>query len=785
MEDNRINKLRTIRTLDCKLNIFWRTTEKLNERMIKRNLIIICLLTVSGIGQHLFSQQKGFIKLIIKDASTLQSLPNASVIYNEGEHAWVANEQGEVLIPSKYQDGPLFISYVGYTGKTLGPSKTRSEMIEARLERTSISLNNNITVTTQRKKQQDKFVPYTIQTLHNKDLMTYSPRTIPESLMGMTGVFVQKTNHGGGSPFIRGLTGNQTLILYDGIRLNNSIYRYGPNQYLNTIDPYSVDRIEVAKGTGSVQYGSDAIGGVVQVFSNELSFSDKHSWNGSRVLAKYMSADMEKTIRGQLNYSSRRMAVQGGVTYRKFGDIIGGDTTGRQRPSGYDEKAFDLKLKYNITDRSVITLANQFVQQTGVPVYHKVQLENFLYNNTDLQQRMLQYARYELTSNVPLFSRLEVTVSHQQNLEERSSLKRNAAISKFESDRVKGTGFTAEVFSKYNKWWTSQTGIEWYHDRVSSSAMDKSTTTNDQVVKRGLYPDDSKLDNYSIHTLHHLSFEKWIIDAGLRYNRVSIDITDTSLGSVNISPSAVVGNVGLLYKLSRMHSVYGSISTGFRAPNIDDMGTLGIVDFRYEVPSSSLAPERSLHGEFGYRFHSSKLAISANLFFLKLKDIITREKKGDETINGYPVYEKNNSEHAHLKGAELELQYSITNAFKMEGSIAYTYGQNDSRKEPLRRVPPMHGRMSARYTVNKLFMSVEAQYATSQSRLAKGDTEDNRIPMGGTPGWNIYNVYTGYTHKNLSINAGLQNLFDIDYRTHGSGINGYGRSAWFQVGWIF
>lgn len=753
--------------------------------MIKRNFLIVCLLTLSGIAQNLYSQQQGFIKLIIKDASTLQVLPNASVIYNEGEHAWIANEQGEVEIPFIYQDGTLFISYVGYTGKTIEPAMPRNEMAEILLERTTLSLNNNITVTTQRKKQQDKFVPYTIQTLHNNDLVTYSPRTIPESLMGMTGVFVQKTNHGGGSPFIRGLTGNQTLLLYDGIRLNNSIYRYGPNQYLNTIDPYSVERIEVAKGTGSVQYGSDAIGGVVQLFSNELSFSDEHSWNGSRVLAKYMSGDMEKTIRGQLNYSAPKIAFQGGVTYRKFGDIIGGDTTGRQSPSGYDEKAFDLKLKYNITDRSVITLANQFVQQTGVPVYHKVQLENFLYNNTDLQERMLQYARYELKSNAPIFSRLEVTVAHQQNREQRSSLKKNAANSKYESDRVQGTALTAEIFSKYNKWWTSQTGIEWYHDKVSSSAMDRSTSTNDQVLKRGLYPDNSRLDNYSIHTLHHLSFKKWMIDAGLRFNKVSIDITDTSLGSVNISPSAAVGNLGVLYKLSHLHSVYGSMSTGFRAPNVDDMGTLGIVDFRYEIPSSSLAPERSLHSEIGYRFHSAKLAISANLFYLKLNDIITREKKGDETINGYPVYEKNNSEHAHLKGGELELQYSIAKVFKLEGSIAYTYGQNDSRKEPLRRVPPMHGRILARYSLNKLFVSVEAQYATSQRRLAKGDTEDNRIPVGGTPGWNVYNLYIGYKHNNLSINAGLQNLFDIDYRTHGSGINGYGRSVWVQVGWIF
>lgn len=765
----------------------------MKKRMMKKIFLVVGLLTLAAFTFKLYAQQNvdgnkqnvdGY-KIIIKDAVTQQRLPNASVLFNNGEHAWIANDQGEVLVPWKYKNGSVFISYVGYSGKSISMSLDDKDTIEVLLNRTVLSLNNNITVTSQRKKQQDRFVPYSIQSLGNKDLLTFAPRTVPESLMGITGVFVQKTNHGGGSPFIRGLTGNQTLLLFDGIRLNNSIYRYGPNQYLNTIDPYSIERIEVAKGTGSVQYGSDAIGGVIQLFSNELSFSPGKTWKGSKLLTKYMSGDMEKTIRGQLNYSSRTLAIQGGISVRNFGDIIGGDTTGRQRPSGYKEHAVDVKLKYRSSDRSFITIASQYLEQTGVPVYHKVRLENFLYNNTDLQRRMLQYARYELYSDASFLNKLELTLFHQQNKEERSSLKKNALNSKFESDRVDGAGFTAEILSRYNRHWTSQTGLEFYHDKVSSTAMEKSTVTSAQTIKRGLYPDDSKLDNYSIHSLHHLSFDRWNIDAGLRYNFINIHITDSSLGHVNISPSALVGNAGFLFKLSKLHSLYGSVSTGFRAPNVDDMGTLGIVDFRYEVPSSNLAPERSMHAEMGYRFHSNQLALAANIFYLRLNDLITREKKDNESINGYPVYEKNNSEHAHIKGAELELQYSVSGSIKFDGSIAYAYGQNESRNEPLRRVPPMHGKVGARYSAGQLFLSIESQFAAAQRRLAKGDTEDNRIPAGGTPGWNIINAYAGYTFKGISFNAGLQNLFNIDYRTHGSGINGYGRSAWLQVACIF
>ncbi|HMF70907.1 MAG TPA: TonB-dependent receptor plug domain-containing protein, partial [Flavitalea sp.] len=138
---------------------------------------------------------------------------------------------------------------------------------------TAISLLEEVTITSTRKAIKGIHVPYSTQSVSGVYLENHQSRTTPEALIGLNGVFIQKTNHGGGSPFIRGMTGNQTLILVDGIRLNNSTFRYGPNQYLNTIDPFTIRQIEVAKGTGSVQYGSDAIGGVLQIFTKEPAFS--------------------------------------------------------------------------------------------------------------------------------------------------------------------------------------------------------------------------------------------------------------------------------------------------------------------------------------------------------------------------------------------------------------------------------------------------------------------------------------------------------------------------------
>ena len=458
--------------------------------------------------------------------------------------------------------------------------------------------------------------------------------------MGMNGVFVQKTNHGGGSPFVRGVTGNQTLIIVDGIRLNNSTFRYGPNQYLNTIDPYTINKIEVAKGTGSVQYGTDAIGGVINFITNEPRFTEgKTTFNG-RAIAKYMTGDMEKTVRGEAMYSGKKFALLTGISKRNFGDIIGGDTTGKQSPSGYDEWSFDVKATFLLQQHIQLTLANQFLQQRDVPVYHKLRLENFSLNEMGTQQRLLSYARLNVQGKSALFNETEFTVSFQQGIEGRNSQKNGSTTLRKERDKIKTAGITADVSSVFNKIWTANSGIEIYTDKVSSAREDINIQTNMTDGKRGLYPDNSTYSNYSIYSLHHLHFGKWIIDAGLRFNTFDIRIKDSSLGNVSITPSALVGNGALMYAISKQQTVYASFSSGYRAPNIDDMGTLGIVDFRYEVPTGNLHPEKSQHTELGYKFQSKKISGTVAAYYMHLSDLISRIKMDRRYHQRVPCLQK-------------------------------------------------------------------------------------------------------------------------------------------------
>jgi outer membrane receptor protein involved in Fe transport len=270
----------------------------------------------------------------------------------------------------------------------------------------------------------------------------------------------------------------------------------------------------------------------------------------------------------------------------------------------------------------------------------------------------------------------------------------------------------------------------------------------------------------------------------LRYNWFNASIEDKTIGSVEIKPSTMVVNAGLTYSLGS-HHIYGSFNTGYRAPNIDDMGTLGIVDFRYEVPSFNLKPEKNYNTEIGYKIQTAQWKTSLALFYNRLNNLITRIKMDGQMIDGYNVYRKENVEEASIKGGEASVQWQLDRRWTARGAVTYLDGKNLTKNEPLRRIPPVNGNVSFTRYLNKLYLTTEFNWATKQNKLAQGDKEDNRIPLGGTPGWKVLNLFVGYQLKALHVRASGQNLFNEDYRTHGSGINGAGRSVLMSCTYLF
>jgi outer membrane receptor protein involved in Fe transport len=230
------------------------------------------------------------------------------------------------------------------------------------------------------------------------------------------------------------------------------------------------------------------------------------------------------------------------------------------------------------------------------------------------------------------------------------------------------------------------------------------------------------------------------------------------------------------------YNLIASIYSAFRAPNINDLSSFGTFSYGIEVPNPDLEPEKSLNFELGAKAKYEKISGSVFLYHSQLKNLIDRTEaqyNGQDSIDGEKVYQKENIAEAFIRGIEAELQYEIVSWLSAYGNITYTYGQNETADEPMSRIPPLNGKIGLYYKCKCAFWSrLELISAGLQDRLASGDISDSRIPEGGTPGWNVLNLRTGYSWKWLDISAGLNNIFDEGYRTHGSGVDGYGRSLW-------
>ncbi|HEV7348640.1 TonB-dependent receptor [Telluribacter sp.] len=718
----------------------------------------------------------------ITDAQTGRPVSGVHVQISNSTLGTTSDRRGnyQVKLPKEANLNVVFSS-VGYENHAQEIRGAADQTHDIVLSPATIQLNEEVVVTAQRYQTNQFERPEAITVLTRRDLLQSNVRSTPELLMGQSGLFVQKTNHGGGSPFVRGLTGQQTLLLVDGIRLNNATFRSGPNQYLNTIDPLSLDRIEVVRGGGSVQYGTDAIGGTINVLTQTPQFSERRQLKGT-ALTRWMSGGMEQSGRLALGVSSQKVAVQGGFSYRNFGDLIAGRSIGRQSPTGYQQWSADVKTRLRLNSKVLLTVAYQNLQQDSVPVFHKVQLENFAVNQFDPQKRMLSYARLEGYGAARWLTSWQVTALAQKTTESRQSRKNGAALTTFEQDEVVTKGALASFTSQPAEYWKIQTGAEWYFDQVKSWRLDTSPfISSPPPIRRGLYPDQASLSNLAFYSLHTFTFSRLTLTGGGRYNTFAIQIPDKDLGSVSIQPSAWVGNAGVSYALRPFLRVIAGVNSTFRAPNIDDLGTLGIVDFRYEVPNSNLRPERGLNKEVGIKLRTPHFSTSLVVYHNQLKDIISRVKT-EEVRQGYPVYLKQNMAHAFIRGLEAEAEWLVHQKWIASGYLTHTYGQNISAREPFRRIPPLHGMAGLRYQPTaRTWARAEWWSAARQDRLAKGDMEDNRIPAGGTPGWNVINLSAGHSWNRLSISSELQNLFNEAYRTHGSGVAGVGRSLWVSV----
>jgi len=663
------------------------------------------------------------------------------------------------------------------------PSSTEPVIhVELRLRR-PVHFSETVVVTAHRQEANDFDVPRSVAVVTSADLARTLPRTTPEALMDLPGVLVQKTNHGGGSPYIRGLVGNQVLVLVDGIRLNNSTFRYGPNQYLATVDPGQIERIEVVRGAGSSLFGSDAMGGVINIITKRPALSTGGLVMGGTTSTKFVSSGMERTGRLELTASGGRAALIGGLSLRDYGDLHAGGDLGVEAPSAYTELNGDAKALVRISPRHLVTFGLQHVYQDDVPRFDQVAQRGFSRYSFDPQIRRLGYAQWQAFPERQWMQAVTATVSLQQSLERRERQRAGSPIRIVEQDDVRVLGASLELRTAPGRRWLMVSGIDYTRDWIRSWRRDTDAGSGDTQARRGLYPDGASASSAAAFTHGSLRLGATTIDGGLRFSQYSVFADDPLFGTLEMAPRAWVGTLAVMQDLADGVKAFGSLSQAFRAPNIDDLGTLGAFDFGIEVPSPGLAPERSLALEAGVKLRRGAAGGSLAAYRMNLSDLIDRVRatfSGSELFENQRVYRRANVGKAYVFGVEGEGEWHATPGLTVKGHLAYTYGQQTSTDQPMRRIPPLNGLIAVRLsTGSRAWLEGSARFATKQDRLASGDRDDHRIPPGGTPGWIVVSASSGVPlWGHVDLVGGLQNIFNEAYRVHGSGIDGYGRAAW-------
>ena len=529
-----------------------------------------------------------------------------------------------------------------------------------------------VVVTATRTEENSFALPYAISAVTAMDLERKMPRTMPEALREMPSVMLQKTSHGQGSPYLRGFTGFRTLMLVDGIRLNNSTFRDGPNQYWGTIDPLSIDRLEVVRGPSSVLYGSDAIGGTVNAITKgRQDYGEGVNWDGATTY-RYSSAEDSHTGHPEASVQfNRKVGLHAGGSLKEFGDLRGGEDVGRQRKTGYGEWDMDAKAEWFTAPNARLVYGHQSVRmddawRTHATVYGLVWSGTTA--GTDLQRsfsqsRDLDYLQYHVQKLEGFVEEAHLSLSHhyQGELEDRV---RAAGNRELQDVDVHTLGLSAQLQSpsKAGRWIY---GAEYYRDWVDSSYSGYNAAGNLTSVRwQGPVADDANYDLTGVYVENHLPLveDRLELILGGRYTHAAVsagkvqDPFNGRLLSMSDAWDNGVGNARLSWHPGpdKHWTVYGGASQGFRAPNLSDLTRFDIArSGEQEIPAFGLKPESFVSPEAGVKMQYDRFGAEAAYFHTFMDDQVVRVPTGAKTTSGDWIVNKENSGRGYVHGVEL------------------------------------------------------------------------------------------------------------------------------------
>jgi hemoglobin/transferrin/lactoferrin receptor protein len=649
-------------------------------------------------------------------------------------------------------------------------------------------------------------LPYSTAVISEQVLTQDLPRNMVEALRATAGVSIQKTANGQGSPFIRGFTGYRTLAMIDGVRYNNSVYRDGPNEYFSLIDNNVLTNIELIKGPASALYGSDAIGGTINLRTksglNSTQSLSGNTLSGQQKL-RYASAEDSFISRTELSADNGEgWAVISGLSIKNFGNVDAADI-GEQPKTGYQEQAADIRIDGELNEHWQLTLMHQNTSQDNVwrthsTVYAKsfegTTIGNDLRRMKD-QARSLSYLKLDGSNLAGFISEAELTLSGQTWDEDSERVKNNnERIEEYFESRMNGL---ALVLTSNMTWGSLRYGADFYRDRVDTGRVDFNSDGSQQRVRiQGPVGDNSRFDvagafiQAEIEATDRLML---IINSRSSYTAATIGAyEDPQTGlSNNYSDSwnKVVSSLRSTYTpdQDRQWRIWGGVSQSFRAPNIADISRYGRSrSSEFDSAATDLEPEEFLTGEIGFRKLTPSYEVSGSYYHTAINDYIVSLPTGS-IVDQLTEVRKQNSSDGYMQGIELALVYNVDDAWQASANFSWLDGEletfdratNNIEQDYFSRLKPITTNLALEWQspINEWWFKLSLARAENADKLSKADLEDTqRIPPSGTPSYTLLKAGFGtQLNQDIAISFTVDNILNEAYRSHGSGTNEPGR----------
>ena len=659
---------------------------------------------------------------------------------------------------------------------------------------TDVDIREEVVVVATRDARASFTLPYSVYLIRRADFERSASRSMPQALRDTPGIMVQETAFGQGSPFIRGFTGFRNVLLVDGIRINNAVMRDGPNQYWATIDPFGLAGIEIVNAPASTLYGSDAVGGAVNALTADPFLGD------GRFYLRTSSAEASVIGRIEQQFEVTRASALGvGITGKHFGDLEGGNSVGTQSGVGYDEHAADLRWASRFDSGWRLDGLINETRQNNVPRTHRT-VHGRPWHGTvpgsDLrreldQQRRLGYLRMTSPEQQGPVSTTTMTLSFAQAAETRERT-RGDGRRDLQGFDVNSLG-TSMQFSSDSRLGDLIYGVEYHRDKVDSFS-----STN---AIQGPVADDASyasLDFFIQDTVKLAPGSTAILGARLTRVRMNADrVSDPTTGNLislkNDWGSTVFSARWLHEVIADEFVLFAGVAEAFRAPNLSDLTRFDSSrSGEFEIPAPGLEPEEFLSFEVGARSQMTTTSWSGALFYTRINELIQRFPTG-RSVAGETEITKANIGRGWVKGVEFQGQYQLTDQVLLRGTVTWMDGEADTFpgpepiivREPIDRLMPLTGslRITWQSGSSPLWAEVIVRSAGQQDRLSTRDVGDtSRIPPGGTPGYGVWQLSSGYQFGNrVKTVLTIDNVGDIDYRVHGSGTNMPGRNLMLSV----